>query len=385
MLRAVNARRILGALSLGWAATLTAGSALAQATPPSPFARPPEPPPTPLDKPVAVDPSIPPPYIATGEVEKVDPNEKPLDRARRQVVVLLRAGKPIGMGSVLAGDGRVLTALSPLGHGNNVDARFADGKVTRVRLVHSDRGWDLALVAPATPRADAGLRASRASATASGAKLTAFGPGAKDVANVAVKVKEERTLVGGDNAQLERALSLDSKHKASELGSPVVDERGDVVAVLSQACAPVADKPCSLVTYGAPVAAIKDFLRGVRGGGAPPPPPFGLRVQAHDAGAVKGVRVLSVAPRSRLAGAGLRPGADTIVAVDGRPVTTPEALVQALGASRGQAELLVFGGGRYREVQLGARAPERPGFRRMDPWRRQPGWRPRPRPRDPGY
>ncbi|GMV12383.1 MAG: serine protease [Sorangiineae bacterium PRO1] len=383
MLGPVNARPFLHAASLGWVLFTLGGSALAQATPPSPF-RSPDPPPTPLEKAVEVDPSTPPPFIA-GEA-KVDPNEKPLDRARRQVVALLRAGKPIGVGTVLAGDGRILTALSPLGHGNDVDARFADGSTTRVRLIQSDRAWDLALVAPAARRSDVGLRASRGSASTKDAKLTAFSPGPKDLATVAVRVKETAKLVGGDNAQLDGALVLASKHKASELGSPVIDERGDVVAVLSQACAPPADKGCTLAPYAAPVAAIKDFLRSVTAASPQPAPPFGIRGVAHDAGAVKGVRVLSVTPRSRAAAAGLRPGADTIVAVGGAAVTTPEALADALRARSGQSvELLVFGAGRYREVRMSLRGPERPGFRRMDPWKRQPGFRQRPRANDPGY
>src|SRR4051812_44130183 len=36
-------------------------------------------------------------------------------RAQRGVVTIERAGQPLALGSVLMGDGRILTALSPLG------------------------------------------------------------------------------------------------------------------------------------------------------------------------------------------------------------------------------------------------------------------------------
>ena len=73
---------------------------------------------------------------------------------------LERGGKVLALGSVLNGDGRILTALSPLTHGNNIDARYADGSVTQVRIGHSDRAWDLALLVPKNARWRKGLRAS---------------------------------------------------------------------------------------------------------------------------------------------------------------------------------------------------------------------------------
>ncbi len=375
MLGPVKARPLVRAAWLSGALVSMAGSAFAQATPQSPFRRA-----EPTRQDLPINPWDP-PAVASDEPapkgappDSAAPGESPLDRARRQVVVLQRAGKPLGMGSVLAGDGRVLTALSVLGHGNNVDARFADGTVVAVRLVHSDRAWDLALVAPATARTEPGLRASRAVA-AKDAKLTAFSPGAKAPAHATIKIKSEATLVGGDGALLERALVLESKPKATELGSPVIDEKGDAVAILAQACTGPTDKPCTLGGFAAPVAAIKEFLRGVAGPSPQQPPPFGLRVAPHDAGAVKGLRVLGVGPRSPLASAGLRPGADTIVAVDGVPVSTSDALASALRGSGRTAQLLVYGHARFRTVRVGLWGPGRGGFRQVDPLKRWPARR----------
>ncbi len=379
MLGPVRVRTVLRAASFGWVVVATAAVAFAQATPRSPF--PPADPPQ-QDQPVNPWDA---PAIAADGAAKPPANESPLERARRQVVVLQRAGKALGMGSVLSGDGRILTALSVLGHGNNVDARFADGTVIAVRVVQFDRGWDLALVAAVTPHSDQGLRASRV-APAKESKLTAFGPGAKALAAAPVRIKNSATLVGGDNAPLVSALVLDSKHKATELGSPVIDEKGDVVAILAQACAGAADKPCSLAPFGAPVSAIKEFLRTVPTASPSQWPSSGIRVTPHDTGTVKGVRVLAVSPRSAAAGSGLRSGADTIVAVDGTPVTTADALDGALRARAGRSlELLVFGHGRYRIVRVGPAARRPGGFRPAEPRSRWPAPR-RPRTQlDPGY
>ena len=84
----------------------------------------------------------------------------PEERALRGVVTIERAGQPLGLGAVLMGDGRILTALSPLGPGNDLDARFPDGAVVRVKLGHHDRAWDLALLVPQSGRWQEGLAAS---------------------------------------------------------------------------------------------------------------------------------------------------------------------------------------------------------------------------------
>src|SRR6185369_10254147 len=78
----------------------------------------------------------------------------------RGVVTIERAGQPLGLGMALMGDGRILTALSPLGPGNDLDARFADGTAVRVKLGHHDRAWDLALLVPQAGRWTEGLAAS---------------------------------------------------------------------------------------------------------------------------------------------------------------------------------------------------------------------------------
>jgi serine protease Do len=278
--------------------------------------------------------------------------------------MLERQGKPIALGTVLKGDGRILTALSSIGHGNNIDARFADGSVSQVRLGHSDRAWDLALLIPQNGRWQQGLRASRHSATEAGSSLHVF----NTVANKQLMlgrslVKGPRTLVGGDAELLRDALELSTQVKASDIGSPVLDGNGDVVAMVARACAPAKDGPCTPVPYGVPVPAVKAFLRNVPAGAVPPAPWVGIQGIGDDTGVVRGVRVIGVHPKSPAAAAGLKGGADKasadmVVAVDRAPVTSPEQLAQQIGtrAVGDTVELLVFGGDKFRQVSVTLRA-----------------------------
>src|SRR5665213_3174315 len=66
----------------------------------------------------------------------------PPTEAKRGLVTLEREGRLIGVGTVLNGDGRILTALSPLGGKDTVDVRYADGHVVHAKVGHKDKDWD---------------------------------------------------------------------------------------------------------------------------------------------------------------------------------------------------------------------------------------------------
>jgi serine protease Do len=288
----------------------------------------------------------------------------PFERARQGVVVLERGGKVIGVGSVLDGDGRILTALSSLAHGNAIDARYADGSVARVKVGHSDRAWDLALLVPQNSRWRKGLRASRTEALASGANLRTFGlVGERALAVTRTIVKGQGTLLGGDSELLRDALELASQFKPTEIGAPIVNDAGEVVAIVARACAANSGPNCVALPFGVPVSALKAFLRTVPANAVPPAPWLGIQGVAEDAGPVRGVRVSGVNPRSPAAAAGLKAGssakdADVVIAVDGLPVGTPEALSDTINrrAVGDSVELLLFGNGKFRRVSLVLRA-----------------------------
>src|SRR5688572_10769019 len=123
-----------------------------------------------------------------------------VERARQGVVVLERQGRPLALGTVLDGDGRILTALSPLCNGNFISARYHDGSVVPLKLQHSDRGWDLALLVP-VPTAQqtlkkAGVRAARQLSFV-GLQTFALGPAPNMVSSAPASLKLAAGLLGG--------------------------------------------------------------------------------------------------------------------------------------------------------------------------------------------
>jgi serine protease Do len=190
----------------------------------------------------------------------------------------------------------------------------------------------------------------------------------KSVALARTIVKGQGTLLGGDSELLQDAIELASRFKPTELGTPILDDKGQVVAVVAKACAPGAGENCTQVPYGVPVSAVRAFLRTAPAGAVPPAPWLGIQGVTEDSSGVRGVRIVSIHPQSPAAAAGLRSGdaagkADVVVAVDGLPVQTPEMLAANMNQHGvgDSVELLVFGNGRFRQVNLVLRAaPDAP-------------------------
>jgi serine protease Do len=324
------------------------------------------------------------------------------EHVRRGVVVIERAGMPAALGTVLAGDGRVLTALSGLAGATSADVRYADGTAVHGKVAYSDPSVDLALIAPEGGHRSAdmtrteGLTASESDPATT--LIRAMLPGRVGhlgPANVGVKGPAEAHA--RDGAPLLRMLDVDVQG-IPVVGAPLLDPAGNVVAVLVRACKGLAhvetpealpgawpgatpaaraqspvEPACQPVLVGASIATVRSFLTKLTtngaaaaappagtpaGAGAATGPWLGIRGEPQDAGGMHGVRVVDVAPSSPAEKAGLKPGADVIVAVDGRPIDKPDALGESISkhAAGDSVKLLVFGGGKFREVTTVLRA-----------------------------
>jgi serine protease Do len=295
-----------------------------------------------------------------------------LERVRRGVVVVERDGRLLGFGTVLSGDGRILTSLSMVGPGDAVDVRYADGAVFHARVAHRDPAWDLALLVPHPLHWKDGLSASEVD-PASTALRAPVPPraGAKPIA-LPVHFKGRTDAISRQGESLMDALDIEVHHALPIAGAPILDQQAMVVGVLVRACklavaggtaqetAKTGPIACAPTLIGAPISAVRSFLSRTPPDAAPPLPWLGIAGEPDETGAVHGVRVMAVAPQSPAQKAGLKPasgdvGADRIVAVDGQPVDSPQKLSEAIAKHAvGEAvKLLVLGGpGSFREVAV---------------------------------
>src|SRR5262249_52578759 len=174
--------------------------------------------------------------------------------------------------------------------------------------------------------------------------------------------RSHRALLGGDDKPIDSAIEIGSRVSPLDLGTPLIDEEGRVVAILGRGCAPNENRPCTPLPFGAPLAALKGFRRTGPPPAVPPAAWLGIQGVAENSGVAKGVRVLGVHPQSPAEEAKIRGGdrseSDVILAVDSVPVTTPEALADAIRA-HGVGEkvpLTLLSQGKYREVVVVLRA-----------------------------
>jgi serine protease Do len=277
------------------------------------------------------------------------------DQVRRGIVQVEQGGRPLGVGTVLLNDGRILTALSALGGVEQPEIRYADGSVVKTKVGHKDKAWDLALLIPLTGRWVDGLVPT--GTDPQGADLRSFAPKAGKLAPAPIAVKGRVDPRSKDGDVLRAALDLDLKGAANTPGAPILDGTGRVVGILVHACKDGgAAAPCSTITVGAPVYALRGFLMKTPASAIQPAPWLGLGGAPSAEGNVKGVKIMGIAPGSPAEKGGLKAGdaPDTIVAVDGVPVETPEQLAEVIAkrAIGQQVKLLVFAAGKFREAQV---------------------------------
>lgn len=293
----------------------------------------------------------------------------------RGIVALQRDGHTIDIGTVLNGDGRILTSLAPFGASDKVDIKYADGHVVHGKLVHQDRAWDLALVVPLSGKWTEGLAASEADPGAS--ELRVFvGGGNGTTQSITAHVHARVLAHAKDGTQLPNAFELDLKTPPTP-GASIVDVSGNVVGVYIRACRPGAPQPysatpppvdpnapCTQMFYGAPVAALRAFLSRTPANAVAPSPWLGIVGTADTEGSTHGVRVMAVAPGSPAEKGGLKANpadkskSHLIVAVDSKPVDSPDALASAISSHSigDKVKVMVLDGGKLKELEVLLRA-----------------------------
>ena len=277
------------------------------------------------------------------------------------IVSLERRGRPVAVGFVLAGDGRVVTSLSAIGDGNLIDARYPDGSVVDVKVGHSDRVWNLALLVPQVGRWESGLQASSADPLAEGSRIRMFSRRGRAMTAVPVVLKGRTNMLGGDGEQLRDVIEITTVVANTELGTPLVDAEGRAVGVVTTACKPsegTAGTGCRTTAFGAPMGALRQFLRNAPANATPPSPWLGIQGVGTNT-QIGGVRVVHIHPGSPASNIELRDaqhteGNDIIIAVDGVPVHSAESLAEQVRSKAigDRVQLLILRAGRYHVVSI---------------------------------
>ncbi len=272
--------------------------------------------------------------------------------ARRGLVQIELNGHVVALGAVLAGDGRIVTALSPMGATDVADVRYPDGHTVKGKIGHKDVQNDLALLVPQAGRYTDGYSASEQDPLS--VELRTFAPAPGNRPQVAtIRARGRVDARAKDGTFLGSFLDVDVRTALP--GTPLLDPSGHAIGVVVHACK--ADEPpatCNPANMVAPVAVLRSFLVRTPANAVPPSPFLGINGAPDELNGMKGVRVVAVAPKSNAEKVGLKATTDMIVAADGQPVDSPERLAEIIArhAVGETVKLNVFAGGKYREVSL---------------------------------
>jgi len=244
-----------------------------------------------------------------------------VDVLSRGLVVVERDKKPISVGTVLRGDGRVVTSLSAIGDVKpgtepSLELRFPDGSQVKAKVGHADTTWDLALLIPQSGRYNEGLVASETDPT-SAPVWSAMPSKAKTPLVTSLPVKGRMDARAKDSTALQQALDVDVRGIHVAPGTPIVDDKGGVVGVLVNACK-AGTGACTPTPVGAPVTALRTFLMKTPETAKRPSAWLGIAGATAQVAGTRGVRVLQMSPGSPAEKAGFKTSetdGDVIVAV----------------------------------------------------------------------
>jgi serine protease Do len=262
------------------------------------------------------------------------PAREPVDALSRAAVTLRSAGTLLAQGVVLADDGRIVTCRSALRGVRQVEVRYPNGRTLPATVVAEDATFNLALLQPRTGHWPNGVALAPGTRRGTRATISMGDP----PGITTVTFARRRTFVDGD-ALLRDAWQLDPVPTSNAVGSGVLNERGQLAAVIVTPTHNTSGSAAPPSAFGAPALAIAQLVQRA---GDTARPWLGFTVRALRAGETipgamgTGLRVLEVANGGPAQLTGLVGGSspDHIIMADGTPLRVEADLAAVLERHR---------------------------------------------------
>jgi putative serine protease PepD len=290
-------------------------------------------------------------------------------------VVLIKVtgadGTGTGSGFIIRSDGYVVTnnhVVAGAGPGGDIVVQFQDGSKRPAKVVGRDESYDLAALKVEAKGLPV-LRFGDSGAVVVGDEVIAVGAplGLGGTVTTGIVSALNRPVSAGESAKGQafiNAIQTDAAINPGNSGGPLVNLRGDVIAVNSAiARVPNAGSLGQSGSIGLgfaiPSVQARRTVQQLISSGKATHPVIGVLLDSSYT--KEGVRVATkaqdgqqpVTPGGPADRAGIK-GGDVIIAVDARPISDPDALVVAIRAKApgDVVQLRVRTGGRERTVQM---------------------------------
>jgi len=238
-----------------------------------------------------------------------------------------------GTGVILSADGEVLTNAHVVAGATSIKVNVGNETTSRdATLIAADAANDVALIRITGATGLPTVTLGRSGDLKVGDDVVAIGnaldlKGGFTVTRGIVSALN-RSIGADDNSQLTGLIQTDAAINPGNSGGPLVNAGGQVVGINTAVSGQAQNIGFAIAIDG--IKAKLDTLRAGKGAIVPPQAFLGVRTQAASG---SGVTVVEVTAGTPAAAAGIQVD-DVIIAIDGTPVTDPEALRAAIAAHK---------------------------------------------------
>jgi putative serine protease PepD len=235
-----------------------------------------------------------------------------------------------GTGFEIDAKGDIATNAHVASGASSISVETSDGKTYRATLVGSDPATDVAVIhIDAAASSLHPLTFGDSTALEVGDPVVAIGDpfGLADSLSAGIVSALGRTITSPDNHPIEDAIQTDAALNHGNSGGPLLNDQGQVVGITSQIYADGSTSGNVGIGFAVPSATVERIATELIANGQASHPYLGVSLVDAQGGA----RIARVEAGSPAAGAGLKAG-DVITAIDGRPVSSADDVVQGLSA-----------------------------------------------------
>jgi putative serine protease PepD len=234
----------------------------------------------------------------------------------------------LGSGFVYDDQGHIITNQHVVDGATSITVRFWNGKTYSATLVGSDPSTDLAVIkvnAPASVLEP--LTLANSDSVAVGDSVVAIGSpfGLENTVTSGIVSALHREMTSPNNFSIDDSIQTDAAINHGNSGGPLLNSSAQVIGVNAQIESDSGGNDG--VGFAIPSNTVKTIVSELISTGKAEHAYLGVSVETANGS----VRVGEVRGGTPAAAAGLRAG-DTIVSIDGRKVTTSEALTSAIAA-----------------------------------------------------
>jgi putative serine protease PepD len=238
-----------------------------------------------------------------------------------------------GSGFVIDKQGRIVTNAHVVEGANSITVKFQDGSTAKATLVGSDPSTDVAVVKVNVAASKLKpLTLGNSSDVEPGQGVVAIGSpfGLEGTITAGIVSAVHRTIQAPDGSRISSVIQTDAAINKGNSGGPLLNAQGEVIGINSQI---EGDSGGNVgVGFAVPINTARQIASQLISSGKVEHAFLGVQVESVTT-PIFGARIRSVEAGSAAAKAGLRAG-DVIGTVDGKSVTTSEALQSAIASHK---------------------------------------------------